>query len=100
MTSLFVPSLDSPLGAVLRYYAETISPQKRSYKTEVYRVKALASMLGELTLEKITPMHVVAYRDMRLSTPHPRDPSKTLATSTVKLELMLLSHVYTTAMTV
>lgn len=97
--TLFIPQPDSPLSRVLRYYAETISPQKRSHQTEVYRVKPLTQILGDLPLNGITPMHVVAYRDQRLSTPHPRDPEKTLATSTVKLELMLLSHVFTTATT-
>lgn len=99
MTTLFIPQPDSPLSRVLRYYAETISPQKRSYQTEIYRVKPLTQILGDLPLNGITPMHVVAYRDQRLSTPHPRDSEKTLATSTVKLELMLLSHVFTTATT-
>lgn len=97
--TLFIPQPDSPLAHVLRYYAEKISPQKRSHQTEVYRVKPLTQILGDLPLNGITPMHVVAYRDQRLSTPHPRDPEKTLATSTVKLELMLLSHVFTTATT-
>lgn len=96
---LEVPRPDSPLRDVLGYYGQTISPQKRSHKTEIYRVKALATALGDLALDALTCLHVVAYRDMRLATPHPRDATKTLATSTVKLELMLLSHVFTTAMT-
>lgn len=86
-----------PLRDILTYYGRTISPTKRSYKTEVYRLKALTQILGDLRLEEVTPMHVVAFRDQRLATPHPRDASKTLATSTVKLELMLLSHVFSTA---
>lgn len=96
---MFIPHPDSPLADILRYYAEKISPQKRSYASEVYRVKPLTDILGGLLLNAITPLHVVAYRDQRLSTPHPRDPSRTLATSTVKLELMLLSHVFSTAIT-
>lgn len=94
---LFIPSTSSTLREILAYYVETVSPNKRSYQTEVYRIKALCDLLGDLLLVEITPVHVVAFRDKRLATPHPRDKSKTLATSTVKLELMLLSHVFNTA---
>lgn len=96
---LFIPRPESPLSAILTYYVQTISPTKRSHKTEIYRIKAISDILGDLTLEDVTPMHVVAFRDKRLATPHPRNPAKTLATSTVRLELMLLSHVYSTAIT-
>jgi integrase len=92
-----LPSPSSTLREILTYYVETVSPNKRSYQTEIYRIKALCDLLGELTLAEITPVHIVAFRDKRLVTPHPRDKSKTLATSTVKLELMLLSHVFNTA---
>lgn len=94
---LFVPSPSSTLRDVLAYYTETVSVNKRSYQTEVYRVKALCDLIGDLTLQEITSAHIAAFRDKRLATPHPRDSSKTLATSTVKLELMLLSHVFNTA---
>ncbi|OQS31721.1 site-specific integrase [Chromobacterium haemolyticum] len=95
----FVPTQKSPLRDILNFYVESISIQKRGYKAEVYRIKALAEHLGELTLSEITPIQVAAYRDKRLATPNPRTPEKTLATSTVKLELMLLSHVFSTAAT-
>jgi integrase len=96
---LFVPSPTSTIKSILEHYVETVSIQKRSYKTEVYRIKALTDLAGDLLLNEVTPMHVAAFRDKRLATPHPRDNTKTLATSTVKLELMLLSHVYSTAIT-
>lgn len=96
---LFIPTPTSKLKPILEYYVETVSIRKRSYKTEVYRIKALSSLLGDLVFNEIKPIHVVAYRDKRLATPHPRDSTKTLATSTVKLELMLLSHLFTTAIT-
>lgn len=96
---LFVPTPSCSLKDILAHYVVTVSPQKRSYKTEIYRIKAITFLLGDLALGEVTPMHVVAFRDKRLSTPHPRNPEKTLATSTVKLELMLLSHVYSTAIT-
>lgn len=94
---LFVPSQSSTLRDVLAFYTETVSVNKRSYQTEVYRVKALCDLMGDLTLQEITSAHIAAFRDKRLATPHPRDSTKTLATSTVKLELMLLSHVFNTA---
>lgn len=96
---LFVPTPQTPLREILTYYVETISVKKKSYSTEVYRIKALTDLLGEIPFEELTPMHVVAFRDKRLATPHPRDSTKTLASSTVKLELMLLSHLYSTAVT-
>lgn len=95
----FVPTPSSLLSSLLSYYVDTVSIRKRSYKSEIYRIKALADLMGHLTLEEITPVHVVAYRDKRLATPHPRIPGKTLATSTVKHELMLLSHLFSTAIT-
>lgn len=94
---IFIPAIDSPLSDILKYYVETISPLKRSYKTEIYRIKAITDILGDIPLGNITPVHVVAFRDKRLATPHPRSPERTLATSTVKLEMMLLSHVFSTA---
>lgn len=93
----FVPTVSSPLNSILAYYVETVSVHKRSYKSEVYRIKALNNLMGYLTLGEITPLHVVAFRDKRLATPHPRDASRTLASSTVKHELMLLSHLFSTA---
>ncbi|WP_169828963.1 site-specific integrase [Chromobacterium amazonense] len=79
------------------YYVEAISVKKRSYKTEVYRIRPLKELLGDLRLSEITPKHVVAYRDRRLATPNPKNNNLPLANSTVKLELMLLSHVFSTA---
>jgi integrase len=96
---LFVPKTTSPLRDILNYYLQTVSPLKRSHKTEVYRIKALCNLLGNLPLVEISQAHMIAYRDKRLATPHPRIPGQFLAGSTVKLELMLLSHVFSTAIT-
>lgn len=93
----FVPTASHPLAEILNYYVVAVSSQKRSYKTELYRIRPIAEELGHLSLSEITPIHIVAYRDKRLATPHPRIKDQTLATSTVKLELMLLSHVYSIA---
>lgn len=94
---LFVPTPESPLRELLYYYVDTVSVHKRSYQSEVYRIRPLMELLGYLRLEEIAPQHVVAYRDRRLAVPHPRIPGRTLATSTVKHELMLLSHLFNTA---
>lgn len=94
---MFVPTRQALLKDVLRYYTETISPTKKSYKTEVYRIKALSEILGNFRFDEIVPVHVVTFRDRRMATVHPRDGSKTLSAATVKLELMLLSHVFSTA---
>lgn len=96
---LFIPTSSHSLSEILGHYVETVSSQKRSYKTELYRIRPISNELGHLTLAEITPVHVATYRDKRLTTQHPRIKGQTLATSTVKLELMLLSHVYSTAIT-
>ncbi len=41
-------------------------------------------------------MHLVAFRDSRLATPHSRIPKQTLSASTVKGDLLLISHIFTT----
>jgi len=96
---LFVPTQTSEFTLILEYYVKHISPLKRSFNTEKYRIKPLSDILGSLHFNEITPMHVVAYRDKRLLAPHPQKKGQTLATSTVKLELLLLSHVFNTAIT-
>lgn len=94
-----IPTSTTPLRTILEFYVATISIQKRGYKAETYRIRPLSEKLGHLTLSEIKPMHVAAYRDERLITPHPKNPEETLGTSTVRLELMLLSNVYSIAIT-
>ncbi|MDD3597920.1 site-specific integrase [Sulfuricurvum sp.] len=48
-------------------------------------------------MNEIDHLDVSAYRDFRLTCEPPRSKGKTLAASTVKLEMMLLSHIYTVA---
>ena len=45
----------------------------------------------------ISSLHVAKYRDFRLSVAHPRTKNKTLSASTVKLEMMMMSHLFTVA---
>jgi len=95
---LFIPEPKTELKKILEYYVATVSIRKKSYKSEVYRIRPLVDVLGALSLSEITPQHVVFYRDKRLATANPRN-SKMLAPATVKHELMLLSHVFTMAIT-
>lgn len=92
---LWVPTLNSPLKDVLQYYVETISIHKRSYKSEIYRVKGISELIGEIPFNQITPMHIVALRDKRLATLNVH--GKPLAASTVKHDLMMISHLFNTA---
>lgn len=94
---LQLPTAETPIRDALEYYVQTVSPRKRSYDSEVYRVRTLQDLLGDLRLDEVAPMHVVSFREMRLATPLKRDPNRLLATSTVKAEMMLLSHLYSTA---
>lgn len=99
MQLIIVPTLNDPLEIILDFYLKTVSINKKSYKTEIYRIRSLTKLLGKITFNEITPLHVISYRDHRLSMPHPRNKDKTLSGATVKLELMLLSHVFNTAIT-
>lgn len=94
---MFIPTPEKSLKQILEYYVETVSIRKRSHQTEVYRIKPLGLLLGDLSFGEIKQAHVAAYRDKRLATRNPRDASKMIGTATVKLEMMLLSHVFTTA---
>lgn len=87
------------MEVVLDFYLKTVSVHKKSYGTEIYRIRSLNNRLGHLPFNEIFPIHIISYRDHRLSTQHPYDSTKTLSGATVKLELMLLSHVFSTAIT-
>lgn len=82
---------------MLDNYLTIVSPLKKGFEQEKYRAKPLGSYFGEVPFFEITPQMIANYRDERLSTPHPRNPNKTLSASTVKLEMMMLSHIYTVA---
>lgn len=94
---LELPTAKASVRDALEYYVKTVSPRKRSYDSEVYRVRTLQDLMGHLRLDELAPTHVVSFREMRLATPLKRDPNKLLSTSTVKAEMMLLSHLYSTA---
>lgn len=93
------------LAVALDRYLSEVTPTKKpaTQQTEVERAKPLREFFGKYALAAITPDLVARYRDLRLATPNARQPrgrSKTpllLSASTVRLELALLGHLFTTA---
>ena len=78
------------LAEALERYAREITPRKRSVKAELSRIRWLAAHpLGRVTLARIRSADIAAYRDERLRTG--------MAPASVRLELALISHLYTVA---
>jgi len=79
------------LSKALERYLREVSPTKRgsTARAELHKTKALKAYLGEYNLAAITPDLVAQYRDKRLE--------KGKSPATVRLELALLSHLYTIA---
>jgi integrase len=79
------------LRDALNRYQREVSAVKKSTtsRAEVHRAKALIGELGSYSLAAITPELVAGYRDTRLALG--KSPS------TVRLELSLLSHLFTIA---
>jgi integrase len=76
--------------ALNRYLKEvTTSKAKETIRTENFRAKQLIKHLGKYSLAALTPDIISKYRDMRLNIVKP---------NTVRLELALLSHLFTIAM--
>lgn len=100
MTSLVSNiSSETLLGDAMFLYLKVITPLKKGRNQENYRAKPLICYFKDIALRDITPVHVATYRDKRLAAPHPKTPKKTISASTVKLEMMLLSHLFTVAST-
>ncbi len=73
-----------------RYIKEISSLKKPStHKFEKNRAKFIQKQLGRYTLASLSAEHIANYRDQRLASG--------LSTDTVRLELALLSHLYTIA---
>lgn len=78
----------------LEQYRERVSILKKGYEQEKYRVQQIArSFLGRKTVRKVTSVDIATYRDQRLQTINPRT-QKPISTSTVRLELSLLSNFF------
>lgn len=78
----------------LEQYRERVSILKKGYEQEKYRVQQIGkSFLGRKTVRKVSSVDIATYRDQRLQTINPRT-LKPISTSTVRLELSLLSSFF------
>lgn len=95
-------------GKALDRYLSEVTPTKKpsTQAAERKKAEALRDFFGDYSLAAISPDLIASYRDERLATPRTvregkkrvRKPSAgTLGANTVRLELALMSHLYTTA---
>ena len=84
------PSERMSTANALERYLREVTPTKRpsTQVAEIKKSKTIINRLGAYSLAAITPEIVAKYRDDRLSDVGP---------NTVRLELALLGHLYTTA---
>lgn len=87
-------TLDKALDRYLRDVTPTKSPSTQ--KGELKKVVPLRTALGRYSLAAVTPEVVANYRDNRLAYVSPRT-GRPISPTTVRLELALLSHLYSTA---
>ena len=74
----------------LNRYLEEVTPEKKGEKQEKVRINRwIKHPLAEKSLGAITSSDIAAYRDERLK--------QNVATATVRLELAVISHLYTVA---
>lgn len=85
---------DWVLKDALDKYRSEISILKKGYAQEKYRIEQVArSFLGEKLIAQVTSVDIASYRDQRLATINPRTKA-CLSTSTVRLEMSLLSNFF------
>ncbi|PRD17964.1 UNVERIFIED_CONTAM: rci [Trichonephila clavipes] len=91
------PSEKTTLAMALKRYLADVTPTKKptTQRAEHSKSKALIKHLGKYSLAAITPDIVAGYRDTRLAEPC---RNGTTSNNTVRLELALLSHLFTVAM--
>lgn len=86
--------VDLTLREGLERYRTQISILKKGYAQEKYRIETICrSFLGTKITRSITSVDIATYRDQRLSEINPRT-GRPLATSTVRLEMSLLSNYF------
>lgn len=90
--------------AMERYLAEVSTTKSEStQKSEKTKSKPLIRILGSYSLAALTPNVIAGYRDKRLNentqvkSNNPATPKRKVSASTVRHELALLSHLFTTA---
>lgn len=75
-------------------YRTKISILKKGYAQEKYRIEQICrSFLGDKVTRQVTSVNIATYRDQRLEEINPRT-KRVLATSTVRLEMSLLSNFF------
>lgn len=75
-------------------YKNKVSILKKGYEQEKYRIEQICrSFLGEKIVRQVTSVDIATYRDQRLEEVNPRTKKK-LSTSTVRLEMSLISNFY------
>lgn len=85
---------DLQMRAALQKYCTQVSILKKGYGQEKYRIEQICrSFLGDKIARDVTSVDIATYRDARLAEINPRT-KKTLATSTVRLEMSLLSNFF------
>lgn len=79
------------IKAAMKRYLEEITPTKKesTQKAEKFRVERITKEFGQYSLASLTPGVIARYRDQRLKLGK--------SNSTVRLELALLGHLYSTA---
>lgn len=85
------------LGDALTRYNDRISIHKKGHSQERYRANSIRRHpLANKVISEITTIDIAGYRDDRLATPF-GGAGKTISPSTVRLELSLLSDLFTIA---
>lgn len=82
------------LAEALSHYKSRVSILKKGFAQESYREKKISkSALAQMPIRAITSVDIATYRDERLSEKK-KNGTGTISTSTVRLELSLLSNVF------
>lgn len=85
---------DPIIREAFKTYCAKVSILKKGYAQEKYRIDQICrSFLGDKIAREVTSVDIATYRDGRLSEENPRT-KKPLATSTVRLEMSLLSNFF------
>ncbi|MDH0342174.1 site-specific integrase [Chromobacterium haemolyticum] len=85
---------DITLKEAFDLYREKVSILKKGYAQEKYRIEQICkSFLGAKVVREVTSVDIATYRDKRLEDVNPKT-KRTLSTSTVRLEMSLLSNFF------